>query len=335
MLSRVADSLYWMARYIERAENLARLIDVNLQLLLDYRRLDSEKRHAYWRPVLMSSGEDALFHKLYSDENSSAIAEFLTFNPGTSNCIHGCICQARENARTVRDQISEEMWEEINSLYLFIASAGARQQCESDPYSFYHKIRHASLLFQGITDATIPHNEGWEFIQAGKYLERADKTSRILDIRSYLPGKEENILPGLDSLQRRAVLRSTSAYGAYHTRYRGRVTSDNVADLLIFSREFPRSILFCLRKLDFALHAISGATPGYYANPAEKSSGQALALLSFGSIEDVKQKGLHNYLDELQALLNQIGQEIFETYILMPDAFAQPLPAHQMQQQQQ
>src|SRR6185436_11568665 len=177
MLSRVANSLCWMSRYIERAENVARIVDVNLQLLLDFRSLNDQRLKEYWVPIVRSTGDEDLFRQLYTEATGHTVTDFLTLRAENPNSILSSVAQARENARVVRDQITIEMWEEINRLYLFLKSKKARDVLKSSPYDFFQEIKASSLQFQGLTDATIMHTEGWHFMQAGKFLERADETT--------------------------------------------------------------------------------------------------------------------------------------------------------------
>ena len=183
MLSRVAHSLYWMARYIERAENIARIVDVNLQLLLDLRDLDEQKLAEYWLPIVQSTGDEEAFFKLHPKPTAQAITEFLVFQSENPNSIVQCICHARENARMVRDQLTLELWEELNRLYLFVRSPQARKVWDRSASEFFQEIKSGSLHLVGIINATLVHDEGWWFIQTGQFLERADKTTRILDVR--------------------------------------------------------------------------------------------------------------------------------------------------------
>src|SRR5580698_11248224 len=217
MLSRVANSLFWMSRYIERAEIIARIVDVNLQLLLDFRSLDDQRLAEHWLPIVQSTGDDVLFSQLYKDVRGQTVTEFLTFRPDNPNPILSCIAQARENARMIRDQITSEMWEEINRLHLHLRSPQARSTWNSSPYEFFQEIKFSSLYLQGLIDATIRHNENWLFMQVGKYLERADKTTRILDVRhqSLVPGSTGSVAGQTASLEWAAVLRSCSAWDAF------------------------------------------------------------------------------------------------------------------------
>ena len=182
-LTRVAHSLYWMARYIERAENIARIVDVNLQLLLDLRDLDEKKLAEYWLPIVQSTGDEEAFFKLHPHATGQAVTEFLVFQTENPNSIVQSICPARENARMVRDQLTLELWEELNRLYLFVRSPQAREIWRRSPSEFFQEIKAGSLHLIGIINATLVHDEGWWFVQTGQFLERADKTTRILDVR--------------------------------------------------------------------------------------------------------------------------------------------------------
>ena len=335
MLSRVANSLYWMSRYIERAENIARIVDINLQLLLDLRNLDETRLGKYWMPIVESTGDDVLFFKLYSKPDAQGVTDFLTFRTENPNSILTSVTLARENARMVRDQITIEMWEEINRLYLFLHSTQARKVWKSSPQEFFQEIKSSSLYFQGLTDSTIPRNEGWNFMQAGKYIERADKTTRILDVRhASAPAKG---LPASvnqsETLEWTAVLRSCSAWDTFRQFNRGEVDPRRVAEFLILSEDFPRSVRFCMSAFDSALRRLSGVPEGRYSNPGEKLSGRLLAELQFSSVEDVFECGLHEYLDRLQQRFNAIGEAVFATYISHP--FSNPAEEFQQQQQQQ
>ncbi|MDZ4289605.1 MAG: alpha-E domain-containing protein [Prosthecobacter sp.] len=171
MLSRVAGSLYWMSRYLERAENQARLIDINLQILLDFGQVCDETLKEHWLPVLRSSGDEELFFTLYETTDNESVTEFVTFRRENPNSLISCISSARENARQVRDQISAEMWEVLNDAYHFVQSADARKLWHDGggASAFYDQIKRYSHLFQGITLATFSRNEGFDFIEFGKY----------------------------------------------------------------------------------------------------------------------------------------------------------------------
>lgn len=316
MLSRVANTLYWMVRYVERADNLARLIDVNQQLLLDSERLDSDRLRGFWQPIILSTGDEDLFHSIYATADSAAVIRFLTDDPRNPNSITSCIALARENARTVRDQLSDELWEELNGLYLFTRSTEAGRLIASDAPRYYENVRRSALTFLGIAAATTSRDEDWDFMELGRHLERADKTTRFLDVASYLP--EGAALAGAGALHWTAILRSCGALGAFRAIERG-ITARGVVEFLVFSSKFPRSVRFCMEKVDVSLHRISGTPRGTFCNEAERELGRLLADLNFGSSEDAFRVGLHDYLDGLQERFNAIGAAVFQSYVLMPE----------------
>ena len=337
MLSRVANSLYWMSRYIERAESIARLVDVNLQLLLDFRNLDDATLNAHWIPIVQSSGDEEQFRKLYPRTTGKNVTEFMVFNPANSNSIVSSISQGRENARMVRDQITTELWEEINRLYLFLNSPRAPKLWRESPSDFFQTIRNGSLLLQGLTDATIVRNEGWFFIQCGRYLERADKTSRILDVRhDSLPAHGTPSAPSQsDALGWSAVLRSCSAWDAYKALNGAEIQPALVAEFLLLSDDFPRSVRFSVRHLNTVLRRISGVHEGRFSNEAEKLAGRLLAELQFSTAADIFDIGLHQYIDVLQGKLNAIGEALFQAYIFQPFQTPDDNELRQQEEQQQ
>jgi len=319
MLSRVADSLYWMSRYAERAENIARILDVNLQLMLDLPKLASEEQKALWEPVLRSTGDHVDFDKHYKETTSDNVIDFLTLNPKNPNSIVNCVTTARENARHVREQISLEMWEEINRTYLWMKSQTLKKIQRQGPYEFFTAVKNASHLFQGITDGTMTHGEDWDFIQVGKYLERADMTTRILDANDEIfitrPAKKSQTS---GTLQWSAILRSCSSHDAYRKFYVAQVEPDKVVEFLILNEFFPRSIRYCAGSLNEALRRISGTTGEHFSNLAEKLAGRLVAELNYSALEDIKTVGMHQYMDETQIKLNNIGEAIFQTYLFSP-----------------
>jgi len=338
MLSRVANSLYWMSRYIERAESIARLADVNLQLLLDFRNLDDATLNAHWMPIVQSSGDEEVFGKLYPKITGQNVTDFMVFNPGNANSIYSSVAQARENARMVRDQVTVELWEEINRIYLFLNSPRAKKEWRESPYDFFQTIKNTSLLLQGLTDSTVVRNEGWFFIQVGRYIERADKTSRILDVRhASLParGVPAEAPNQADALGWAAVLRSCSAWDAYKALHGAEVHPARIAELLLLSDDFPRSVRFAVRHLNIALRRISGVHEGRFSNAAEKLAGRLLAELQFSTAEDIFDVGLHTYIDITQSKLNAIGDALFQAYIFQPFHAPDDYALRQQEEQQQ
>jgi uncharacterized alpha-E superfamily protein len=335
MLSRVANSLYWMSRYLERSENIARIVDVNLQLLLDYQTLDDTTLAGHWVPILQSTGDEKMFFGLHRKATGPTVTEFLVFQPENPNSIVSSVAQGRENARMVRDQITMELWEELNRLYLFLKSKAARDMWKVSPSEFLQEVKACSLHLQGLTDATIVHNEGWQFMQVGKYLERGDKTTRMLDVRHESAQRgSDTVVSQVEALEWSAVLRSCSAWDAYKAVHGAEVSPKLAAEFLIFSEDFPRSVEFCTRALDVALRAISGVAPGRFSNQAEKLCGRLLAELQFSTIDEVFETGLHQYLDLVQQKLNAIGEAVFQGYISQRfEAFDQEIQQQQQQQQ--
>src|SRR5664280_299242 len=317
MLSRVASSLYWMSRYIERAENVARILDVNLQLLLDFRSLDEEGSRDHWMPIVQCTGDQDSFLAKRQQATAGAVAEFMVFDRENPNSILSSIYQARENARMVRDQITYETWEELNRLYLFVLSPEARTMWADSPTDFFNQVKSSSLLLIGLSTATHVHNEGWWFSQAGRFIERGDKTSRILDVRSHtLPARG---LPGAvtqsEALQWSSILRSCSAWDVFKSVYGAEVHPREVAELLLFNEDFPRSVRYCADQLNHALRCISGVSERRFSNEAEKLAGRLVGELQFGTIEEIFDAGLHESIDRLQFKMNAIGEALFKTYI--------------------
>lgn len=337
MLSRVANNLYWMSRYVERAENTARLVDVNLQLLLDVRNLNDSNLAHHWIPIVQSTGDDTLFEQLHPEATGESVTEFLVFQAENPNSILSAIMQARENARTVRDQISVELWEEMNRLYLFLHSSAARDLWRRSPYDFFQEVKAGSLHLQGLTDATVMRNEGWYFIHAGRYLERADKTSRLLDVRhSSVPARGEPTSASQeDVLGWSAVLRSCSAWDAYKALHGAEVQPALVAEFLLLSEDFPRSMRFCVQQINTALRRLSGVAEGRFSNDAEKLCGRLLAELQFSSATDIFDAGLHNYIDQMQSKLNAVGGALFQAYIFQPFQLSTENELRQQEEQQQ
>jgi len=330
--------MYWLARYMERAENIARLVDVNLLLLLDYSNLDDERLAQYWMPIVQSTGEQAEFLRLHTKATGKAVTEFLVFQTENPNSIVSSIFQARENARTVRDQITVEMWEELNRLYLFVRSVHARKLWAESPSEFFHQVKSSSLQMVGLTYATLIRNEGWWFLHAGKFLERADKISRIVDVRhESLPAKgAPQMITQAQALEWSAILRSCSAWDAYKSIYGAEVHPRLVAEFLLLNEDFPRSVRYCVEELNQALRRISGVANGRFCNDAERLAGRLVAELQFCTIDEIFAHGLHDYLDQLQVRLNNVGTELFNAYIFQPfHHHGQAALVQQEEQQQQ
>jgi uncharacterized alpha-E superfamily protein len=312
-----------MSRSAERAESIARILDVNLQLMLDMPKLGAGQQQSLWSPVLRSTG-DGDFAKHHKEMNSESVIEFLTLNPKNPNSILNCLTNARENARHVREQISMEMWEEINRTYLAMKGQTVKKILRVGPYEFFTQVKNASHLFQGITDGTMTHGDDWDFIQAAKYLERADMTTRILDANDEIFVNQPAVSETAGTLHWVAILRSCSSHDAYRKFYVAQVDPDKVVEFLILNEFFPRSIRFSVQALDEALRRITGIGEEKFTNLAEKFAGRLVADLNYSALEDIKTVGVHRYMDELQGKLSCLGQAIHQTYFATPLA---PSPA--------
>ncbi|MFT7231847.1 MAG: putative alpha-E superfamily protein [Cyclobacteriaceae bacterium] len=310
MLSRVANSLFWLGRYTERAENYARFIDVNFNLSLDLPPGLKEQ----WEPLVTTTGDREAYLKLYSDFSRENVIKFLAFDDKNPNCIYSCISIARENARIIRDSISKETWEVLNELYYYVGSLKkSRVWKKEDPKDYFKQIKYKLQLLNGIAYDTTPRTQWWYFSKMGQFLERADKTSRILDVKYHflLPSVEEVGSP-LDFLHWTALLKSVSGFNAYRKFY-GQIKASSIVEYLVLNRYFPRSVLFCLIEVEKCLHEISESKTGF-SNPAEKAIGNLRADLEYADINDVFGLGLHEYLDNLQVRVDEISDAIFHQY---------------------
>lgn len=310
MLSRVADAIYWMNRYLERAENYARFLDVNFNLALEL----PPDISAQWKPLVVTTGDWQLYESLYNEVERNKVIYFLGFDEKNPNSIYNSIRNVRENARSVRPDITKEVWEQINYLYYFIKDEISKKRWQKkDPRSFFNEIRKGCQYLYGIFDVTISHNDGWHFGKIGRLIERADKTSRVLDVKYHmlLPNKEL-VGSSLDLIQWAALLKSVSAYDMYRKRF-GKLTVVSIAEFLILDKEFPRSILRCLIDAEQSLQKITGSPAGY-SNNAERQLGLLKANLEYADINEIFNSGLHEFLDNFQAKLNGVSQAIFESF---------------------
>jgi uncharacterized alpha-E superfamily protein len=325
MLSRVADALFWMSRYVERAEDITRILTVNFHTLLDTKTEDAQA----WKPVIAITGDEDLFAKNYDECNGRNVSEFLLWHPANPNAVTTCITLARENARGVREQISSEMWEHLNRLYFLVRDI-KRELSARGPYEFFDKIRHGSQAFQGITNETMTHSEPYEFIQLGKHLERADKTIRIIDVKY----ASVNLLrEGPESsLQLIAMLRSCSAFEAFRKTHLSQLNAAGVAEFLIFNQQFPRAVAYCLQR---ALRSITLMSEDSKPTKPLRSLGKICSELDYLDINEVLGPNMHPYLEQLLKKINQAGDEITRTYFNTQVILPAEYPPRQQQTQQQ
>jgi len=331
MLSRVAESLYWMARYIERAEDVTRLLAVNFNALLDAQPADARQG---WESIVRINGDDdPLFAETYPEANSQSVIQYLFWEPLNPNSVVTCITRARENARGVREQISSEMWEAVNRLY-FLTRNAERADALNNATQFFDLIRDRAQAIQGITSATMTHTEPYQFIQLGLYLERADKTARILDTK-YMYLNRFLSSPSESSLQLITLLRSCSAFEPYRRSSAGQLDVESVVEYLLINHEFPRAVLFCLNRCQHTLEEIGeDTTVPTKSDAPRRMLGRLNADLEYLDIHEILGENMEPFLRRFLTRLNSIGDEIARTYfntsIILPDE----RPRQQQQQQQ-
>src|SRR5262249_24960223 len=292
-------------------------IDVNTWLSLDLPAGYEEQ----WSPLVSTTGDEALFNEHYNEASKRNVVQFLTFDPKNPNSILSSISAARENARLARQYITLVMWEQINRFYLGVQNGAESAARGFAPrQDFFSEIITASHLFLGITNATMSHNEGWHFSRLGRLIERADKTSRILDAKYFL------LLPTVDAvgtpyddIMWSAVLRSTSACEIYRNRFQ-HLAPSRIVDCLLLDCEFPRAIHYCMLSAQECLHAISGTPRGMFRNRAEQQLGRVCADLNYTQVRDIISGGLHEFLDDLQRRLNSIGDMIHNVFFALQPA---------------
>ena len=320
MLSRVADSVYWMSRYVERAENVARFIDVNSNLALGAGETIQEQ----WAPLVYTTGDDEQFLKRYGEFTRQQVLHFLAFDRDNPNSILSCVENARENARTIREVISSAMWEELNVFYHLVRAAASRPATQDEMHIFCHQVKQASHVLLGATEVTMAHGEAWHFARLGRLFERADMTSRIVDVQYFLLLPDpQDVGTSLDIVRWSAMLKSTSALEMYR-RVHGRILPEKVADFLILDRLFPRSVRFCLIKAHESLQNVAGSVSGTFRTRAEQHLGRLRSEMDYTRIEEVIERGLHEYIDDLQTQLNTIGEAMYEDFFEVKPPLASP-----------
>lgn len=310
MLSRSAESIYWMNRYIERAENYARFLDVNFNLSLDL----PPNILTQWSPLVVITGDWNTFESKNQEADKNNVIYFLAFDEENPNSIYNSIIVARENARAIRPEITKEVWEQVNYMYYLVkGSKDKKLWLKANFRDFLSEIKKGSQLLYGIFDATISRTDGWHFGKIGQSLERADKTSRVLDVKYHmlLPSAKAVGTP-LDLIQWASLLKSVSAYDMYRKKY-GRLTAVNILEFLILDKDFPRSMMRCLMQAEQSLQLITGTDNGY-ANSAQKKLGMLKAQLEYGDINEIVKGGLHDYIDTFQQNLNDVNAAIYESF---------------------
>jgi uncharacterized alpha-E superfamily protein len=314
MLARDADSMYWMARYVERAEHVARLLLVNSNLLIDVGDLAPALQARQWQSILtilrsadLPDGPDL----------AQRVGQHLTFNPDNPNSIMNCLTRARENARVIRENISTEMWENLNALYWSLRSEDTPNRFDDSPDELFRSVMAGSMLFQGLTDQTLAHDQRWQFTQLAKYLERTDVTCRVIQTKYDILKSNEQIFDStLRNLHWMAVLRSCCSIEAYRRHYLGDMDPTRVAGFLILERNFPRSIRFSVSGALAAISAIRIGSRGNAIDPTERILGRLDAQLEYAELSEILTDGIPNYLTRIQTTVHEAALAVQQSYFM-------------------
>jgi uncharacterized alpha-E superfamily protein len=311
-----------MGRYVERAENLARFIEVTLNFILDQPDSGVEQ----WEPLVRATGDEEYFAENYGEFTSENVRQFLAFDRQYHSSIQTSITHARENARTVREAISSEAWEQLNAFYHFVRDAAdSGSPLDAD---FYDAIVEHSYLLNGILESTMTRGTGWHFANVGRLLERADKTSRILDVKYFTLLRNVNdVDTTFDDLLWSAVLRSVSGFEMFRKKYHA-LTVERIVDFLILDRKFPRAIRYCVRQARNSLAEVDGPVPELQ-NEALLKTDRLIAELGMTDARTIINGGMHEFIDSVQSSLNDIADAIRETYFA-----SRAFPVQQQAQQQ-
>jgi uncharacterized alpha-E superfamily protein len=316
MLSRTADHLFWMSRYTERAENTARMLDVNYQTSL----LPQSAAVAQlgWQGLLaISELVPAYTAKYGQDVTAKNVMDFMVRDESNPSSIASCLQAARENARAVRGVLTTEVWETQNSTWLKLASYLKTKDFERDPAAFFEWVKHRSHLSRGVAIGTMLQDEAFHFYRMGTFLERADNTARLLDVKFHAVqsdffGAASEQDQEYDFYHWSAILRSVSAFEVYRKVYRDVITPERVAELLIIRPDMPRSLAACLNEVVNNLHMVSNDHSG----ETERRAGKLKADLQFARIDEILATGLHAYLTQFLDRVNELGARISQDFLV-------------------
>ncbi len=315
MLSRVADSLYWMSRYLERAEHTARLIDVDFELRLDQ---SPEAAAGRWQRLLEALNAPA---PKDGDIDATTLTHILALDRGNSSSILSCVTAARENLRQVREQCSSAMWEQLNRLYLQVNSTTAGEAWLLHSYVFFRAVRDGAHLFHGVTDSTMSHGEGWQYIQLGRFVERTDAVARLigayLSRLPYSAGQSDQAVESEEYLEWVGLLKSCAAFEAYCKKHTADLRPLRVAEFLLLNPEFPHSVRFSVDKVHTALRAIADMTERKAEQPV-RLAGRLGASLSFSQIDEVMASGASAFVDSIRQQCAQAHTAIHQIYFDYP-----------------
>ena len=311
MLSRTADHLYWMARYTERAENLARMLEVNYRMSLLPQ--SAEIIEQGWTATLTIIGLIDAFKQRYEAVTPANAIAFLAFDRDNPSSIYSCLRDARENARAVRGTLTSEIWETLNSTWLEVRSMGMKPASEEELNNFFEWVKYRSHLTRGVIQGTMLRDEAWNFTWIGTYLERSDSTARILDVKYHLLlPRGEKAGGATDYYQWSALLHSVSAFEIYRRVYRDLITPRRVAELFVLRDDMPRSLHRCMSQVYTHLTAVSNAGSA----ETERRAGELQASLHFGRIEDIFAMGLHQYLVQFLGRTRDLGERVARDFLV-------------------
>jgi len=315
MLSRTADHLFWMSRYMERAENLARLLDVTWQMSMVPQSLEVANHN--WHAVLVLNSLEEVFARRYTEVNAENVLRFMICDADNPSSIYACLRLSRENAHAVRGTITAEMWETINATWLEVRWQSFEQLGVSGIGEFFEWVKMRSSLSRGVTVGTLLQDEAFHFICLGTLLERADNTARILDVKYHVLEPLDDEEGVTDFYQWGALLRSVSAFEVYRKAYRDVITPERVAELLILRMEMPRSLHFCLNGVLKNLSLIANRQSA----ETLRLAGLTHAQLHYARIDDILEEGLHTYLTNFMDRIYEIGDGISRDFLVaLPEA---------------
>src|SRR6201996_7952127 len=316
MLSRTADHLFWMARYMERAENTARMLDINLKALLLPQTPEQEARAQ--RSVLRISELESAFSQRYDEPTREHVLDFMVADPTNPSSIHSCLQAARENARAVRGTLTTEWWETINDTGLEFNERASPGQAASNPGALFEWVKFRSHLSRGVTIGTALQDDAFFFTQLGTFLERADNTARILDVRfaDAEPNSREAARQLEDFYYWTLILSSVSALEIYRKVYRDVVTPSRVVELLILNEKMPRSLLASLDGVCETLERLR--TSG--SNDCERFAGKLRADVLYMDIRQILETGVHAYLTQFLKRVDELGVRVMRTFLMLPIA---------------
>jgi uncharacterized alpha-E superfamily protein len=316
LLSRIAENLYWTGRYIERAENTARLLNVNYLALMEAPLVPGAKGIVVeqWAPLLSFSDNTEEFKKHFDKPDAANVATWLALSYDNPGSIRSSLAHARENARTLRDRISGEMWESINATYLQLCVAAPQSLDEDNLYDYCTQAKDFSHLFFGMAESTLTHDLGWYFIKAGRHLERADNTLRALRIRyKNYRGQKQPVAEGLEAHRGMALLRSLSAYGAFRRYYHTTLEPKLIAEFLLLHGQFPRSVRYNVRRLFEATNDLVKYNPDVEGDAKRLAGWLSSRLEYMPTVEQIIDKEKPS-IDDLINALADISTAITKTY---------------------